>query len=220
MTSSYEIDIIIADDHELIREGFHVMFAKTSGIKIIGEATNGEELVKLTRRLRPQVVVTDIKMPKMDGVEATKQIKNEFPEIGIVALTMFGDEDLIYDMCDAGAKAYVLKDAHKNEILAAIKSVHRDESYYCRTIQKKVDKLKSAKNNRLEMPQRIQFAPREKEIITMICEEYTNIKIASKTGLSKRTIEDYRTKILIKTNSKNTAGLVKYAIKYKLFKND
>ena len=108
------IRIVLADDHEIFRDGFKVMIKKQPSVQLVGEAANGEELIRQTRELKPDVVITDIKMPVMDGVEATKQLTSEFPEIGIIALSMFDEENLIVEMLEAGAKGYLLKNAHKD----------------------------------------------------------------------------------------------------------
>ncbi len=220
MTNNRPIEIIIADDHELIREGFAVMFAKAPQIKILAEAKTGTELVKLTRRLQPEVVVTDIKMPGMDGVEAAMQIKKEFPHIGIVALTTFDETELIYEMRDAGAVAYVLKDSDKEEMIAAIKAASNDETYFCHTIQARLNKLRLKPSGHFKAPQRPLLNLKELQILRLVCEEYINTDIAKKLKMGKRTVEDYRRKLLEKTNSKNTAGLVKFAIKNKLFREE
>src|SRR5215207_1311812 len=120
------IRIVLADDHEIFRDGFKVMIKKQPSVQLVGEAANGEELIALTSQLRPDVIITDIKMPVMDGIEATKRLTADFPEIGIIALSMFDEENLIVEMLEAGAKGYLLKNAHKDEILEAIKTVDRN----------------------------------------------------------------------------------------------
>lgn len=212
------IDIILADDHEIFRDGFAVMMKKIPEINLVGEAANGEELIKLSRLLKPEVVVTDIKMPKMDGIEATKQLKKEFPSIGIIALSMFDEENLIVEMLEAGAKGYLLKNAHKDEIIAAVKSVYKDEPYYCRDTTHKLAQM-IAKSNFHPYKKRpvIEFTEKEVGIIKLICEELSNKEIGERMALSKRTVEGYREKILEKIDAKNSVGIVVYAIKNKIF---
>src|ERR1700738_621813 len=103
-----QIRVLVADDHELLREGFHNMLKKQQSIKLVGEAANGKELVELAEELRPDIIITDIKMPVMDGLEATKNILKKFPEIGIIALTLYDEDHFIVDMLDAGAKGYLV----------------------------------------------------------------------------------------------------------------
>lgn len=213
------IDIILADDHEIFRDGFAVMLTKIPEINLLGEASNGEELIKLMRTLKPEVIVTDIKMPKMDGIEATKRLKKEFPSVGIIALSMFDEENLIVDMLEAGAKGYLLKNAHKTEIIAAIKSVYKDEPYYCReTSHKLAQMIAKSRFNPYKKRAKIEFSEKEIAIINLICGEYSNKEIADKLILSKRTVEGYREKILEKIDGKNTAGIVVYAIKNNIYK--
>ena len=212
------IDIILADDHEIFRDGFSVMLNKFPEVKLVGEAADGEELVKLVRSLKPEVVVTDIKMPKMDGIEATKQLKKEFPHIGIIALSMFDEEDLIVDMLEAGAKGYLLKNAHKDEIISAVKSVHRDEPYYCReTTHKLAQMIAKSTFNPYKKIVKPEFSDKEVAIIKLICDECSNKEIGDQLSLSKRTVEGYRERILEKINAKNSVGIVVYAIKNKIF---
>jgi DNA-binding NarL/FixJ family response regulator len=212
------IDVILADDHEIFRDGFAVMVNKIPDINLVGQASNGEELLQLIRELKPDVIVTDIKMPVMDGIEATKQIRKEFPNLGIIAFSMFDEDNLIVDMLEAGAKGYLLKNAQKEEIIAAIKTVHKGEPYYCReTTHKLAEMIANSNFNPAKKNAGPEFSEREIAIIRLICEEYTNKQIAEMLDLSKRTIEDYREKILEKIDAKNSAGIVVYAIRNKIF---
>ena len=218
MTAYMPIDIILADDHEIFRDGFAVMLNKIPEINLIGEAANGDELIKLARELKPDVIVTDIKMPVMDGIEATKQIKKEFPGLGIIALSMFDEEELIVDMLEAGAKGYLLKNAYKEEIIAAVKSVNKDEPYYCRNTTNKLAQMIARSNfNPYKTVTRPEFSERETAIIRLICREFSNKEIAEELSLSKRTVEGYRENILQKIDAKNSVGIVVYAIKHKIF---
>lgn len=219
MLSNYSpIQIIIADDHEIFRDGLKIMLKKISDVELVGEAENGQELIKLARKLKPDVVITDIRMPLLDGIEATKQLSKEFPDIGIIALSMFEDENLIIDMLEAGAKGYLIKNAHKDEITKAIKSVYKGQNYYCTSTTRKLA-LMIAKSDfnpykKVSIPE---FSEQELRIIRFICQEFTNIEIGEKLDLSRRTVEGYRIKILEKMRAKNSAGIVVFAIKNKIF---
>ena len=131
MKSATPIRIILADDHEIFRDGFKVMIKKQPSVQLVAEASNGEELIALTKEHKPDVIVTDIKMPRLDGVEATKQLTRDFPHIGIIALSMFDEESLVVDMLEAGARGYLSKNAHKQEIIEAVKMVNEHHTYYC-----------------------------------------------------------------------------------------
>jgi DNA-binding NarL/FixJ family response regulator len=213
------IRIILADDHEIFRDGFKAMLKKQPSVELIGEASDGEQLVELTRRLKPDVVVTDIKMPGMDGLEATKILSKEFPCMGIVALSMIDEETLIIDMMEAGAKGYLLKNAHKNEIIEAIKAVNDNQIYYCDGTSSKLTKM-IARSDKIpfgKKSSRPEFSQREIEVIHLICEELTNKEIADRLNLSTRTVEGYRDKILEKMGARNSAGIVIYAIRNNIY---
>lgn len=212
------IRIVLADDHEIFRDGFKVMIKKQPSVQLVGEAADGEELIRQTRQLRPDVVITDIKMPVMDGVEATKQLTSEFPEIGIIALSMFDEENLIVEMLEAGAKGYLLKNAHKDEIMEAIKTVDRNHTYYCNgtsaRLANMIAKSTFRPSTRVVKPE---FSEKEVAVIRYICKEMSNKEIASNLNLSIRTIEGYRDRILEKIGARNAAGIVVYAIKNNIY---
>jgi DNA-binding NarL/FixJ family response regulator len=154
----------------------------------------------------------------MDGIEATKQIRKEFPGLGIIAFSMFDEDNLIVDMLEAGAKGYLLKNAQKEEIIAAIKTVNKGEPYYCReTTHKLAEMIANSNFNQGKKNAVPDLSEREISIIRLICEEYSNKEIAEMLDLSKRTIEDYREKILEKIDAKNSAGIVVFAIRNKIF---
>ena len=212
------IQIVLADDHEIFRDGFRVMLKKQTGVNLIGEAENGEELLKLVEELQPDVVITDIKMPKLDGIGATKIITKKFPHIGVISLSMFDEENLIIDMLEAGAKGYLLKNAHKDEIIAAVEAVHNDQTYYCNHTSRKLTKMIADSsfnpNRRAVKPD---FSDKEINVMRLVCQEFSNKEIALQLKLSVRTIEGYREKIQEKINARNTAGIVVYAIKNRIY---
>ncbi|HSU29085.1 MAG TPA: response regulator transcription factor, partial [Chitinophagaceae bacterium] len=194
------IRIIIADDHEVFREGFQSMLKKYKEIELVGEAENGNELIRLAESLHPDVIVTDIKMPKMDGIEATRILAESHPHIHVIALSMFDDDDLIIDMLEAGAKGYLLKNAHKEDIVEAIKTVYNDEPYYCNnTTHKLAQLIAKSKFNPSRKKIRPQFTPKEIEVIRLICQGFSNKEMAAHLSLSIRTIEGHREKIHEKT---------------------
>ena len=222
MKLTIPIKLLIADDHEIYRDGLKIMLRKQAGIEVIGEASNGKELIALTQRLRPDIILTDIVMPVMDGVEATRQLKMQYPSINIIALSMFDQDNLIIEMLESGAKGYLLKNADKSEIIEAIKSVFKDVPYYCRSTSVKLARMiaHSKFNPYNKTAERPSFSGKEVEIIRLICRECTNKEIAQQLFLSARTVEGYRVKILEKMHVKSTAGIVIYAIKNGMYKLD
>lgn len=213
------IRIVLADDHEIFRDGFSVMLRKQDEIKLVGKAADGKELVEITENLMPDVVLTDIKMPGLNGIEATRMIKKKFPAVQVIALSMFDDDNLIIDMLEAGARGYLLKNAPKAEILEAVKAVYGRQMYYCKTTSNKlIQMMAESRFNPYKETYKPQFSERETEIIGFICQGVMNKDIAKKLFLSVRTIEGYREKIQEKMKVKNTAGIVVYAIKNGIFK--
>ena len=209
------IRIILADDHEIFRDGFTNLIDMQPGIELVAEAADGEQLIRVTQKFLPDVVLTDIKMPVMDGIEATRDIAKKFPHIGIIALSMFNDDDLLFDMMEAGAKGYLLKNAQKEEVISAINSVNKNAQYFCNDTQLKLAKLnfKNRRNNH-------DLNEREIEIMKLICREFSNKEIGEIISLSSRTIEGHRERILQKTQSRNTVGIVRFAYKHKIISTE
>ncbi len=213
------IRLLIADDHEIFRDGLVLMLSKQPHLILEGQAEDGQELIDMVKKKPPDIVLTDIKMPRMDGIEATRYIRTWFPQVNIIALSMFDEENLIVDMLEAGAKGYLLKNADKQEILEAIENVYQSRVFYCQhTSAKLATMIVKSKFNPYRKTESIEFTDREKDIVKLICLQFTAQEIADKLFLSKRTVEGYRTRILEKMNVKNTAGVVIFALKHGIIK--
>ena len=209
-----DVTLLIADDHEIFRDGMALMISRQSDIHLVGQAEDGLRLIELAEELKPDVIMTDIKMPGTDGIEATKILKKANPDVKIIALSMFDEENLIIEMLEAGAKGYLLKNADKQEILDAIFTVFKGNTYYCRHTSARLAALiVKSRFNPYRKSEVVVFSDRETEIIKLICFQNTAQQIANKLYLSKRTVEGYRTKILEKIGAKNIAGVVMYALK-------
>lgn len=207
------ISYIIADDHKIFRQGLKMALMDDHKLKCIGEAGNGLELLNIIKTKTPDVVLLDLKMPEMDGVETLKVLKEQNPELKVIVLTMFDDEHFILHMMETGANGYLLKNADPAEIKNAIHSVY-DNVYYFNdlvntTLLRKVVLLKNAPRFKEE----IKLNEKETEILKLICQEYTAAEIGKKIFLSTRTIEGIRSVLLEKIGVRNTAGLVMYAVK-------
>ncbi|HTH83123.1 MAG TPA: response regulator transcription factor [Mucilaginibacter sp.] len=216
----YNINIVIADDHEIFLDGLALMLAKHPGFKVCGRASNGRQLQEIVASENPDIVLTDIRMPVVDGIQSTKQILADHPGIGIIALSMFDEENLIIEMLEAGAKGYLLKNAHKNEIIDAITSVYQNKNYYCAQTSFLLATMIVRSKAPHTQPPPVVLNEREKLIIQMICQQQTTQQIADKICLSKRTVEGYRVKILEKIQAKNTAGVVIFALKNNIIKEE
>ena len=214
------IKIVIADDHEIFLDGLALMLARQDGFNVCGRASNGKQLLEIVEREKPDVVLTDIRMPVIDGIQSTKQILVAHPFIKVVALSMFDEENLIIEMLEAGAKGYLLKNAHKSEIINAITNVYENKNYYCsQTSFLLATMIVRSKFNPVAHDQVI-LNEREKEIIQMICKQKNTQEIADKICLSKRTVEGYRIKILEKIQARNIAGVVIFALKNNIIKEE
>lgn len=217
--------IIIADDHSVVRSGLRLLLQSSPDFTVVAEAEDGEEAVALVDRHKPDVVVMDISMPKLNGIEATGIMKQNNPELKIIILTVHEDEEYVYQMLRAGASGYVLKSAGKKEIFAAIESALSGERFFSPGISKliiegfiKRDKEQLQAQEQLQMHSKQQLTKREIEVLQYIAQGFTNRKIAEALFLSIRTINTHRTNLMQKLDIHDTARLVRYAIETGLVK--
>lgn len=210
------IRIVIADDHPIFLDGFIGTINKRAAdkIRIVGEANNGEELLSEVRLKKPDIVVTDITMPVMNGLEASRVINQNFINIGVIALTIHEETELIYEMFETGAKGYLIKNAHYREVIEAIESVHKGEMYYCSTSSTQlIKKIGPSKYNHYKKNNSITFCDIEIRIMRLICKQLTTKEIADEMKMSTRTIEQYSHRLKEKIEAKNMVGIALYAIK-------
>ena len=213
-TNDQPIRIVIADDHEIFRQGFIAMLKKEKSLMIVGEAADGEELIDLVGDKKPDLVFTDIMMPNMDGIAATKIIRKKYLLTKVIALSMFNDDNLIMDMLEAGASGYLLKNTTLGEVFMAANVVNKGEEYFCNDTSRRLLKLIAGSRYNPKIKKGIvKFSGRELEIVQLMCEQLTIKEIAEKLDLSPRTVENYREVLLEKTASKNAVGIILYAIK-------
>lgn len=205
--------IIIADDHQLFRNGLKMLLESIQDFEIVGEASNGEEFLQILKNYPADIALMDINMPEMDGIEATRKGLKICPTISVIALSMYGEEEYYYKMVDAGAKGFVLKDSDISEVREAILTVRRGGSYFSQELLYHV--IQKIKHRESESKS-ANLSKREKEILLKICEGLSNQEIAESLFISKRTVDKHRANLLGKTNSKNTASLILFAIKNKL----
>lgn len=207
------INIIIADDHQLFRNGLKILLNAFPDFKVVAEASNGEEYLKVLENTKADIALMDISMPEMDGIEATRRGVRLNPDISVIALSMYGEEEYYYKMVDAGAKGFLLKDSDISEVREAIMTVKKGGSYFSQELLYHV--IQKIKHRESESKS-ANLSKREKEILLKICEGLSNQEIAETLFISKRTVDKHRANLLGKTNSKNTASLILFAIKNKL----
>ena len=211
-----KINVVVADDHALFRKGLIMLLEDIDFVEKIYEAGDGKELLRLleTAESLPDVILLDLRMPVMDGVEATEKIRELYPGVRIIILTMQDDENFIVFMIEKGISGYLLKNVEPDELEKAL-SVLRYKDYYFN--EKLADLVFRALHSKGRKQQGIYydslFTERELEVLKLICEELTNAEIAEKLNLSKRTIDGHRSTLFEKSGVKNTAGLVLYAVR-------
>lgn len=187
------IKVLIVDDHRVVREGISAILNIVDDIDVLGEAKDGQEAIEQARALLPDVVLIDISMPRMDGVEATRAIKREHPHMGIVALTMYEEEQYIYDMIRAGATGYLLKDTDSSELTKAIRAIYRGESLINPSVASKIlsefSQLSEGKGRRVRADH--DLTERELSVIRLLAEGKTNKEIANALNLSEKTVKNH-----------------------------
>jgi DNA-binding NarL/FixJ family response regulator len=212
-----KIRIAIADDHQICRDGL-ISMLDPEFYEIVGEAENGEKIIEIVRQSLPDIILMDIQMSKMDGIEATKIITDKFPSVHIIALTMHGQESYITEMLDAGASGYLLKTALKVEILEAIKSASQNKQYYCKSTTTSITKIIKNKNRNSKTQLSYDLTETDIKIIKLLCDEYNSEAIGRLLFLSKRTIDGARLRIQLKINVSSTAGIIKFALENGIYK--
>ena len=210
------IDVLIVDDHVLFRMGIESILKKIPLVNSVTHAEDGEQVLKLLKKKKFDLIFMDIKMPQMDGIAATKKISIRFPEIPVVALTSVDDRENIIQMIDAGARGYLLKSADIKEVKTAITKILDGSHYYADEVEKNLfDRL--IHKPVLDSKQSIDdVTDRLRAVLFLICYEFTTREIADKIMVSEKSIEGYRTKLMEITNSKNIAGLVMFAVRNKI----
>lgn len=205
--------IIIADDHSLIRKGLRTMIELESDMQVIGEAGDGQELLDFLRYEQPDLIVMDISMPVVNGIEAVREVVEKYPGVRILMLTMHRNSQYFYNAISAGAHGYLMKDDSDTELLTAIRTVQSGKSYVSPQLSKEVtDEMIAAFRDNRELPL-IQLTDREREVLRFVVKGYTSKKMADILCLSPRTVDHHRAKLLKKFKMKNTVDLVKYVVR-------
>jgi DNA-binding NarL/FixJ family response regulator len=208
------IKIAIADDYKIFREGLKVGFSADENLEVIMEADNGEDLLKALQTMTPDVIIMDLKMPIMDGMEATKAVRKKYPSIKVLVVTMYDDDKFIIHLMENGANGYLLKNTEPDEIRKSIYAVHENGYYFNDVVNKALLKKLVLKNNlKPSFNQNVELTEREMEVLKLICEEKTAAEIAKDIFLSPRSVEGIRQRLIEKIGVRNTAGLVMFAVK-------
>jgi DNA-binding NarL/FixJ family response regulator len=206
------IKVLIADDHTIVRQGMRKLLEIYPELQILGESKDGYETIEMAKKLNPDLIIMDISMPVLNGLEATRQIKKSFPEIKVLILTMHSEKEYIFKVLQSGASGYLLKGSHIDELVMAIRAVDRGESYLSSPISKSIiEDYVGGTSKALEGSSQ-PLTTREREVLQLIAEGHTSRGIATKLFLSSKTVETHRAHIMQKLNIHNAAGLIRYAI--------
>ena len=207
------IKVLIADDHQIMREGLRTMLEKEPDIQVLGEADDGRMILRMARELEPDVIIMDVAMPDLNGIEATRQIVGELPGVKIIALSMHDDRRFVLNMLKAGASGYMLKDCAFKDLAKAIRVVMSHKTYLSPEVADIVVKDYLSTTQPTESSAFNLLSPREREVLQLIAEGKTSAKIAESLHISTKTVETHRQQIMVKLKLKSVAELTKYAIR-------
>jgi len=206
--------VIIVDDHLIFRQGLSTILTTENIATVIGDASNGKEFIDMLDQLNPDLVLMDIDMPYMNGMEATQKALEIMPDLKIIAVTMFGDEEYYYKMIELGVKGFILKTSGINEIEKAIHDVMMSESYFSNELLRKIINSIGHKNNSKTSAKAL-ITERELEVLKLLCAGFTTDEIGEKLFISPKTVKSHRSNLLEKTNCKNTPEMIIFALKNK-----
>ncbi|GAX60327.1 TRAP-type C4-dicarboxylate transporter, periplasmic solute-binding protein [Candidatus Scalindua japonica] len=215
-----KIRVLLADDHTIVRQGLIALLDSHEDIEIVGEAENGRQAFEKTKQMIPDIVVLDITMPNLNGIEATRKIKKLNPEIKVIVLTMHDNEEYVYQLLQAGASGYLLKESAVSDLVSAINAVKKGDIFLSPKISKVVvkDYIKHTERESKAFDSLNMLTSREREVLQLIAEGYTNKEVARLLKLSIKTVDIHRAHIKEKLQIRDTAGLVKYSIRHGLIK--
>jgi two-component system nitrate/nitrite response regulator NarL len=204
------IKVLVADDHPVVRKGLQLLLARQGHLRLVGEACDGDEALRKTRELKPDVVLMDISMPGMNGLAVTEVLRKELPQIKVLILSVHRNKEYIFRVIQAGAHGYVSKEAPPEEVLRAIESVHAGEPFFSEDIARAaLNEFISSGGKKEPFSQ---LTSREREVLVLIAEGQSNKEIATGLGIGVRTIETHRERIMRRLGIHSVAGLTKYAI--------
>jgi two-component system, NarL family, response regulator NreC len=204
--------ILLADDHDIFREGLRSLFDRVTGMRVVGEANDGRKAVQLALKLVPDIVIMDIAMPRMNGMEATRRIVDSYPDIKIIALSQTGDRKFVQEMFSAGASGYVVKSCTFEDLLKAVRAVMAKKRYVCASLAATAGDVQAPSSFKLKA-ERSPLTMREREVLQLLAEGKTTREMAGILGVSVKTIETHRMQIMAKLNTRSIATLTKIAIR-------
>ncbi|HXU78333.1 MAG TPA: response regulator transcription factor [Methylomirabilota bacterium] len=208
-----KISVLLVDDHTVVRQGLRALLKAEEDMEVIGEAENGRQAVMLAKKTPPDVVVMDVAMPMLNGLEATRQILRGAPGTKVLVLTSYGDDECVQQLMQAGATGYLIKQTAANDLLKAIREVQRGNAFFSPSIAKRLrDQCREAFSNGQPAKKSTELTSRESEVLQLIAEGFSNKQIAAELEISIKTVEKHRQQVMNKLNIHDVAGLTRYAI--------
>jgi len=208
-----KISVLLVDDHNVVRQGLRALLSAEEDMEVVGEAENGRQAVTQAKKAMPDVVVMDIAMPLLNGLEATRQILKMLPSTKVLVLTSYGDDECVSQLMDAGACGYLIKQTAANDLLRAIREVQRGNAFFSPAIAKRLrDQCREAFTTGQPPRKTGDLTSRESEVLQLIAEGFSNKQIASELNISIKTVEKHRQQVMNKLNIHDVAGLTRYAI--------
>ncbi len=208
-----KLRILLADDHQVVRDGLRLLIDSQPNMRVVGEAANGKEVLRQARELKPEVVVMDLSMPELNGLQATERLKAEHPDLKVVALTAHEDESYLTQLCRAGASAYVLKRSAGEQLIQAISTVANGGVFFEPTLASKALARQTMGSVAVREAHTVELSDREKEVLTQIAWGYSNKEIAADLGLSVKTVETYKVRVGEKLGFRSRTQMVQYALR-------
>lgn len=207
-----QIRVLLADDHKLVRAGIRSLLERLPELEVVAEASDGREAIELVERLEPQVVLMDLAMPELNGLEATRHLTRTFPKVRVIILSIYSDEEHVYQSLRAGAAGYLMKGAATEELELAIRSVARGETYLSPPVSKPVI-MEYIRRTNVGLSSREGLSPRQTQILRLIAEGKTTKQVALELAISVKTVETHRSALMKRIGVRDVAGLVRYAVK-------
>jgi len=209
-----KIRVLVVDDHTIVRDGICALLGLAGDMEVVGEAANGREALEMVRKLMPDVVLMDMAMPVMGGLEATRRIRKEFPKVKVLALTQYDDKAYVFPVIEAGASGFISKTAASSELASGIRSVHRGDSFLSPSVARfLVEDYQQVSSMKGGQDPYEQLTDREREVLKLAAEGYTTQEIADMLVLSPKTVEGHKTNLMSKLDIHNRTELVKYALR-------
>jgi len=208
-----KISVLLVDDHTVVRQGLRALLKAEEDIEVVGEAENGRIAVQFVRKSPPDVVIMDVAMPLLNGLEATRQILKAVPTTKVLVLTSYGDDDCVQQLTEAGVSGYLIKQTAANELVKAIREIRKGNAFFSPTIAKRLrDQCREAFANGQPVKKNIELTSRESEVLQLIAEGFSNKQIAVELTISIKTVEKHRQQVMNKLNIHDVAGLTRYAL--------